>query len=74
LGRDESLADIQKSMVMVAEGVPTARSAHEEARKLGVETPLLDTVHAVLFDGLAPRDGLLRLLARDTKREHEPAP
>jgi glycerol-3-phosphate dehydrogenase (NAD(P)+) len=74
LGRGESLADIQKSMVMVAEGVPTARSAYEEARKLGVETPLLDTVQAVLFDGLAPRDGLLRLLARDTKREHEPAP
>ena len=74
LGRGESLADIQKSMVMVAEGVPTARSAYEEARKLGVETPLLDTVQAVLFDGLAPRDGLFRLLARDTKREHEPAP
>jgi len=74
LGRGETLADIQKSMVMVAEGVPTARSAQEEARKLGVETPLLDTVYAVLFDGLSPRDGLLRLLARDTKREHEPAP
>ena len=74
LGRGESLADIQKSMVMVAEGVPTARSAHEEARKTGVDTPLLDTVHAVLFDGLSPRGGLLHLLSRDTKREHEPAP
>ena len=61
-------------MVMVAEGVPTARSAHEEARKTGVYTPLLDTVHAVLFDGLSPRGGLLHLLSRDTKREHEPAP
>lgn len=74
LGRGESLGDIQKSMVMVAEGVPTARSAHEEARKTGVDTPLLDTVHAVLFDGLSPRGGLLHLLSRDTKREHEPAP
>jgi glycerol-3-phosphate dehydrogenase (NAD(P)+) len=74
LGKGESLADIQKSMVMVAEGVPTTRSAHEEARKLGVETPLLDTVHAVLFEGLGPRDGLMRLLARDPKREHEAAP
>ena len=73
LGRGESLADIQKSMVMVAEGVPTARSAHEEAHKLGVDTPLLDTVHAVLFEGLSPRDGLMRLLARDPKRENEPA-
>jgi glycerol-3-phosphate dehydrogenase (NAD(P)+) len=74
LGKGESLADIQKSMVMIAEGVPTARSAHEEARKHNLETPLLDTVHAVLFEGLAPRDGLLHLLARDPKREHEPAP
>ncbi len=70
LGRGESLADIQKSMVMVAEGVPTARSAYEEARKNGVDTPLLDTVHAVLFEGLSPREGLLRLLAREPKPEH----
>jgi glycerol-3-phosphate dehydrogenase (NAD(P)+) len=73
LGRGESLADIQKSMVMIAEGVPTARSAYEEARKLGLDTPLLDTVHAVLFEGLSPRDGLMQLLARDPKRESEPA-
>jgi glycerol-3-phosphate dehydrogenase (NAD(P)+) len=73
LGRGETLADIQRSMVMIAEGVPTTRSAHEEARKLGLDTPLLDTVQAVLFEGLSPRDGLLRLLARDPKRESEPA-
>lgn len=74
LGRGESLADIQKSMVMVAEGVPTARSAHGEARKLGLDAPLLDAVHAILFESLPPREGLLQLLARDPKREHEPAP
>ena len=74
LGKGETLADIQKSMVMVAEGVPTARSAYEEARKLGLDTPLLDTVHAVLFENLSPRDGLLQLLARDPKREHETTP
>lgn len=71
LGKGESLADIQGSMVMVAEGVPTTRSAHEEARKLGLDTPLLDTVHAVLFGGLAPRAGLMQLLSRDPKPEAE---
>ena len=71
LGRGEKWPDIEKSMVMVAEGVPTARSAYEEARKLGVDTPLLDTVHAVLFEDLSPREGLLRLLSRDTKSEKE---
>ena len=71
LGRGEKWADIEKSMVMVAEGVPTARTAQAEARKHGVDTPLLDTVYAVLFENLSPRDGLLRLLARDTKSEKE---
>jgi len=71
LGRGEKWADIEKSMVMVAEGVPTARTAQAEARKHGVDTPLLDTVYAVLFANLSPRDGLLRLLARDPKREKE---
>jgi len=28
-------------------------------------------VHAVLFEKLSPRDGLLRLLSRDTKSEKE---
>lgn len=74
LGRGESLAHIQASMVMVAEGVPTARSAYGEARKLDLDTPLLDAVHAILFESLPPREGLLQLLARDPKREHEPTP
>jgi glycerol-3-phosphate dehydrogenase (NAD(P)+) len=71
LGRGEKWADIEKSMVMVAEGVPTTCTAQAEARKHGVDTPLLDTVYAVLFENLSPRDGLLRLLARDTKSEKE---
>jgi glycerol-3-phosphate dehydrogenase (NAD(P)+) len=71
LGRGEKWTEIEKSMVMVAEGVPTARTAQAEARKHGVETPLLDTVYAVLFENLSPRDGLLRLLARDPKSEKE---
>ncbi|MFM8788493.1 MAG: hypothetical protein ACKOEI_01305, partial [Chthoniobacterales bacterium] len=39
----EKWADIEKSMVMVAEGVPTARTAYGEARKHGIDPPLLDT-------------------------------
>ena len=73
LGRGETLEKIQESMVMVAEGIPTTRSAHEEARKNNLETPLLDTVHAVLFHKLPPRQGLLQLLARNPKPEHQPS-
>jgi glycerol-3-phosphate dehydrogenase (NAD(P)+) len=74
LGRGESLEAIQASMVMVAEGVPATRAAQEEARKRGVETPILDMVHAVLFSAFSAREALEQLLARDPKREHEPLP
>lgn len=71
LGRGETLADIQRGMVMVAEGVPTVRSAREEASKHGVDAPLLNAVYAVLYDGLSPREGLLQLLSRDPRHEQD---
>ena len=53
----------------LAEGVPTARSAHRLARRLNVETPIIDEVHAVLYEGKEARRALSDLLSRDTKAE-----
>src|SRR5205814_4477201 len=50
LGRAETLAQIQADMQMVAEGIPTAKSAYECSLRLGVETPIIDQVHAVLYE------------------------
>jgi glycerol-3-phosphate dehydrogenase (NAD(P)+) len=69
LGRGESLDQIVSSMKMVAEGIPTARSAYECARKLKVETPIIDQVYAVLYQGKSPAQGLKDLLQRDQKEE-----
>jgi glycerol-3-phosphate dehydrogenase (NAD(P)+) len=69
LGRGESLAQITASMKMVAEGIPTTKSAYDCARKLGVETPVIDQVYAVLYEGKAPLQGLKELLQRDQKAE-----
>ncbi len=71
LGRGETLADITASMSMVAEGVPTTRSAHALARKLGVETPVIDHMHAILYEGRAPADVLRDLFLRDPRPERE---
>ncbi len=71
LGRGETLANITASMSMVAEGVPTARSAHALARKLGVETPVIDQVHAILYEGRAPADVLRDLFLRDPRPERD---
>jgi glycerol-3-phosphate dehydrogenase (NAD(P)+) len=69
LGRGESLAEITGSMKMVAEGIPTAKSAYDCARKRNIETPIIDQVYAVLYEGKAPAQGLKELLQRDQKAE-----
>jgi glycerol-3-phosphate dehydrogenase (NAD(P)+) len=69
LGRGEKPAGISASMVQIAEGVPTARSAFALARKHGVETPIIDEVHAMLYEGKDARQALQDLLTRESKAE-----
>jgi glycerol-3-phosphate dehydrogenase (NAD(P)+) len=69
LGQGKNLEDITRGMKTVAEGIPTARSAFECARKLDVETPIIDQVYAVLHEGKAPAQALQELLGRDQKSE-----
>lgn len=69
LGHGKSLEDITRGMKTVAEGIPTARGAFECARKLGVETPIIDQVYAVLHDGKPPAQAMQELLGRDQKSE-----
>ena len=70
VGRGESLAGILAGMTAVAEGYPTARSAAELARKLGVETPIVDEVYATLYNGKNPALALRDLTARESKPEN----
>ena len=70
LGRGESLMEITQSMRMVAEGIPTARSAFECARQLKIETPIIDEVYAVLYEQKKPTEALEEVLSREQKAEH----
>jgi glycerol-3-phosphate dehydrogenase (NAD(P)+) len=69
LGRGETLAAIGASMQMVAEGVPTTYSAQECARRLGIETPIIDQMRALLDGQISPRDALAALLSREPRPE-----
>ena len=71
LGKGETLAQISGSMAMVAEGVPTAKSALECAHRLGVSVPIVEQVHAILFEGKKPRDAMMELLSRDPRPEED---
>jgi glycerol-3-phosphate dehydrogenase (NAD(P)+) len=69
LGRAETLAQIQADMKMVAEGIPTAKSAFECARRLEVETPIIDQIYAVLYQRKPLLLAMQELLGRDPKAE-----
>lgn len=69
LGKGERLAEITASMCMVAEGVPTTHGARELAQKLGIETPIIQEVRALLDGEHSPEDVLGHLLGRDPKPE-----
>jgi glycerol-3-phosphate dehydrogenase (NAD(P)+) len=69
LGRGESVAQILGSMKVVTEGVPTARSAWECARRLNITTPIIDQVYTVLYEQKKPAVALEELLRREQKAE-----
>lgn len=71
LGRGESTAEIAKSMTMVAEGVPNTLSAHECARRLNLETPITDQMHAILYENKPPREAMQQLLTRELRPEED---
>jgi glycerol-3-phosphate dehydrogenase (NAD(P)+) len=69
LGRGETLQQISSSTHMVAEGIPTAKSAYECARKLQIETPIIDQIYSVLYEEKPPDQAMQELLGRDQKAE-----
>jgi glycerol-3-phosphate dehydrogenase (NAD(P)+) len=69
LGRGETLEQILAGTHMVAEGIPTSKSAYECARRLNIETPIIDQIYSVLYEGKRPDQAMQELLGRDQKAE-----
>lgn len=70
IGKGQRLEDILGGMDSVAEGVPTTRSVRQLGRRYGVEMPITEAVHSVLFDGKDAIAALTDLMSRDPKPEH----
>lgn len=69
IGRGETLEQVLGAMVMVAEGVNTARAARDLGRRHDVELPITGQVCEILFEGVAPERALEALMTRDLKSE-----
>jgi glycerol-3-phosphate dehydrogenase (NAD(P)+) len=64
LGRGRALDEILASTPMVVEGVPATRGVVALARARGVELPICEAVHRVLYEDQAPRAAIVDLLTR----------
>lgn len=69
LGKGKSLPEILEELGQVAEGVKTTKSAHNLARRVGVEMPITAEVYAMLYEDKPVPDALRDLLGRQRKAE-----
>jgi glycerol-3-phosphate dehydrogenase (NAD(P)+) len=69
LGRGRMLDDVLAGMLMVAEGVRTARPLVELARSHGVEMPIAEQVAAIVAGETSPPQALAALMERPARSE-----
>ncbi|MFN8096883.1 MAG: NAD(P)H-dependent glycerol-3-phosphate dehydrogenase [Dermatophilaceae bacterium] len=71
LGRGRRLDDIQAELGQVAEGVLNARSVRELAHRSGVDMPITEIVHRLLYEGLTLADIVSSYRGRPLRSETE---
>lgn len=72
LAQGKCLDTILKELGQVAEGVKCAPVVKQLASSLSVDMPITAAVNAVLFEGLSPGEGVMRLLSREARSEDSP--
>ncbi len=71
IGHGERLEDILAVSRSVAEGVRTTRSARLLAIRTGVDMPIVEEVHRILYEDGRPQASLARLMSRPLTSEHD---
>lgn len=69
IGGGKSLKEICRHMQMIAEGVPTAKSAHALSIKYKTEMPITKEVYRLLYKNKSPRQAVKDLMTRRSKEE-----
>jgi glycerol-3-phosphate dehydrogenase (NAD(P)+) len=69
IGKGSTLKEVEAKMVMVAEGIKTAKSAYQLSLRHQIEMPITQQVHQVLFEDKKPGAAIKELMTRDPKSE-----
>ncbi|MEE2181018.1 glycerol-3-phosphate dehydrogenase, partial [Klebsiella pneumoniae] len=71
LGKGEKLADIEKNMGMVIEGISTTKVAYELAKELDVYMPITSAIYKVIYEGYDVKECIVALMSGDFRSEDE---
>jgi glycerol-3-phosphate dehydrogenase (NAD(P)+) len=69
IARGKSVHEISQGTRMVAEGIRNTRPVYLLARRLGVETPIIEQMYKVIYEGKGPFDAVRDLMQRTLKSE-----
>lgn len=69
IGQGASTDDLLDHRKTVVEGYRTTASFHQLCREKEIQAPILNQVHAILYEGLTPGAAISRLMSRDLKME-----
>jgi glycerol-3-phosphate dehydrogenase (NAD(P)+) len=69
LGKGMKMKDILSDMRQVAEGVKTAKSVHDLARREGIEMPIADMVYRMVYEDKPAQEAVIELMSRSLKKE-----
>lgn len=70
LGQGKSVEQAMQEIGQVVEGFRNTEEVHTLASRMQVEMPICEQIYAVLYQGKAPKEAAVSLLARDLKAEH----
>ncbi|HZF67630.1 MAG TPA: NAD(P)H-dependent glycerol-3-phosphate dehydrogenase [Gemmatirosa sp.] len=71
IGQGKTLAEVLTGRETVAEGVLNAQSAKELADRVGVEMPIVNAVHRILFEDHDVRQAVGELMSRALRAEQD---
>ncbi len=71
LAAGKTVAEAEKEIQQVVEGVQAARAIWQLAQKLNVDMPITEQIYRVLYEQLPPADAVNNLMGRQLRSEHD---
>ncbi|MDO5037981.1 MAG: glycerol-3-phosphate dehydrogenase, partial [Tissierellia bacterium] len=72
LGQGLGVKEAMDKIGMVVEGYRTTRVAYDLAQTQGVDMPITENLYQVLYQDKDPKEAVLELMTRKSKKEIEP--